>query len=207
MSTFLIRSAITIIITIINRLIDHRDGSGPKERYKYLLCWWRESIKNYMNINLALCKNERRCWVGVLFLWLFIFPTSVICSLLFYDNVWEWEQSFHYPALIINPLWVYFHCIDCSGAIIIFNVSKKGQLDSMYSTVRLAIHVLYNPLLYHCPRCILPCWRAIIETEFKLFICYMYNCRPSCARGNVLASRSKVRGFKPGWGRWIFFRT
>ena len=24
--------------------------------------------------------------------------------------------------------------------------------------------------------------------------------------GNVLASRSKVRGFKPGWGRWIFSR-
>ena len=24
------------------------------------------------------------------------------------------------------------------------------------------------------------------------------------SRGNMLASRSKVRGFKPGWGRWIF---
>ena len=30
------------------------------------------------------------------------------------------------------------------------------------------------------------------------------HCRPRWFRGNVLASRSKVRGFKPGWGRWIF---
>ena len=29
-------------------------------------------------------------------------------------------------------------------------------------------------------------------------------CRPRWSRGNVLASRSKVRGFKSGWGRWIF---
>ena len=28
--------------------------------------------------------------------------------------------------------------------------------------------------------------------------------RPRWSRGNVLASRSKVRGFKPSWGRWTF---
>ena len=28
--------------------------------------------------------------------------------------------------------------------------------------------------------------------------------RPRWSRGNLLASRSKVRGFKPGWDRWIF---
>ena len=28
--------------------------------------------------------------------------------------------------------------------------------------------------------------------------------RPRWSRGNVLALRSKVRGFIPGWGRWIF---
>ena len=28
--------------------------------------------------------------------------------------------------------------------------------------------------------------------------------RPRWSRGNVLTSRSKDRGFKPGWGRWIF---
>ena len=28
--------------------------------------------------------------------------------------------------------------------------------------------------------------------------------RPGCSRRNVLASRSRVRVFKPGWGRWIF---
>ena len=28
--------------------------------------------------------------------------------------------------------------------------------------------------------------------------------RPRWSRGNVLASRSKVRGFKSGWGPWIF---
>ena len=27
---------------------------------------------------------------------------------------------------------------------------------------------------------------------------------PQCTRGTVLASRSKVRGFKSGWGRWIY---
>ena len=34
-----------------------------------------------------------------------------------------------------------------------------------------------------------------------LTFCY---CRPRLSRGNVIASRSKVRGFKPGWDRWIF---
>ena len=33
---------------------------------------------------------------------------------------------------------------------------------------------------------------------------YSPDSRPRWSRGNVLASRSKVRGFKPGWGRWIF---
>ena len=28
--------------------------------------------------------------------------------------------------------------------------------------------------------------------------------RPRWSRGNVLTSRSKIRGFKPGWGWWIF---
>ena len=31
-----------------------------------------------------------------------------------------------------------------------------------------------------------------------------FHCRPRWYRGNVLALRSKVRGFKHGWGRWIF---
>ena len=32
----------------------------------------------------------------------------------------------------------------------------------------------------------------------------LYSGRPRWSLGNVLASRSKVCGFKPGWGRWIF---
>ena len=28
--------------------------------------------------------------------------------------------------------------------------------------------------------------------------------RPRWSRGNFLSSRCKVRGFTPGWGRWIF---
>ena len=31
-----------------------------------------------------------------------------------------------------------------------------------------------------------------------------YICWPRWSRGNVLSSRTKVRGFKPGWGWWIF---
>ena len=33
---------------------------------------------------------------------------------------------------------------------------------------------------------------------------YLQQCQPRWSRGNVLPSRSKVREFKPGWGRWIF---
>ena len=41
-------------------------------------------------------------------------------------------------------------------------------------------------------------YETIIENhKIKLLISRWY-------RGNVLVSRSKVRGFKPGWGRWIF---
>ena len=37
------------------------------------------------------------------------------------------------------------------------------------------------------------------------FICLMVmKCQPWRSCGNMLASRSKVRRFKPGWGRWIF---
>ena len=43
--------------------------------------------------------------------------------------------------------------------------------------------------------------------SFGIYFSYLnwYHCsRPRWSRGNVLASRSKVRGFKPGWGRSIF---
>ena len=33
---------------------------------------------------------------------------------------------------------------------------------------------------------------------------YIVGSLPRWSRGHVLASRCKVRGFKPGWGRWIF---
>ena len=59
------------------------------------------------------------------------------------------------------------------------------------------------------------CLRLLVNDEklcnsnFGLLNLYYYfnirkhitTCRP---RGNVLASRSKVRGFKPDRGRWIF---
>ena len=41
---------------------------------------------------------------------------------------------------------------------------------------------------------------ALKHTRFFITI----TCRPRWSRGNMLASRSKVRGFKSGWGRWIF---
>ena len=37
-----------------------------------------------------------------------------------------------------------------------------------------------------------------------LLLLLLLYCRPRWSRGNVLASRSKVRGFKPSRGRWIF---
>ena len=38
-------------------------------------------------------------------------------------------------------------------------------------------------------------------------VSYYGYCRPRWSQGNVLASRSKVCGFKPNWGQWIFFKT
>ena len=43
-----------------------------------------------------------------------------------------------------------------------------------------------------------------LSEETKALHTYIHPCRPRWSRGNVLASRSKVRMFKPGWGRWIF---
>ena len=45
-----------------------------------------------------------------------------------------------------------------------------------------------------------------ISYEYKTeFLCKAnMGSRPPLHRGNVLASRFRVRGFKPGWGRWIF---
>ena len=45
------------------------------------------------------------------------------------------------------------------------------------------------------------------EWVFLCVLSLVHGRRPRWSRGNVLASRSKIRGFKPGWGRWIFFRT
>ena len=40
---------------------------------------------------------------------------------------------------------------------------------------------------------------------FKILTSKSTGSRPRWSRGYVLASRSKVHGFKSGWGRWIFF--
>ena len=45
--------------------------------------------------------------------------------------------------------------------------------------------------------------RFVHRPRFHLIITLIAS-RPRWSRGKVLASRSKVRGFKPGWGRWIF---
>ena len=42
-------------------------------------------------------------------------------------------------------------------------------------------------------------WFELLSSNFQ-YDCFI----PRWSRGNVLASSSKVRGFKPGWGRWIF---
>ena len=44
-----------------------------------------------------------------------------------------------------------------------------------------------------------PLWKLL-----ELCRSYLSDCRPRWSQGNVLASRSKVCGFKPNWGRWIF---
>ena len=46
--------------------------------------------------------------------------------------------------------------------------------------------------------------KRICYVSICLFVPFIRRCRPRWSRGNVLASRSKVRWFKSGWGRWIF---
>ena len=57
------------------------------------------------------------------------------------------------------------------------------------------------------------CWFPLIYIErgkilkTVIWTCLLFmvqSCRPRWSRGNVLASRSMVRWFKPDWGRWIF---
>ena len=45
------------------------------------------------------------------------------------------------------------------------------------------------------------------QWELNEYVDILILCRPQWSQGNVLASRSEVRRFKPGWGRWVFFRT
>ena len=40
----------------------------------------------------------------------------------------------------------------------------------------------------------------------RMLFCGILLGRHGRSRGNVLASRSKIRGSKPGRGRWIFFQ-
>ena len=57
-------------------------------------------------------------------------------------------------------------------------------------------------------------WQRVLISKFcNYFVNYSYILkymlqlsRPRWSWGNVLASRSKVCGFKPGWGLWIFSR-
>ena len=45
-----------------------------------------------------------------------------------------------------------------------------------------------------------------LDSKFleKCICFYGFHSRPRWSRGTVLASKSKVRGFKSSWGRWIF---
>ena len=48
---------------------------------------------------------------------------------------------------------------------------------------------------------------VIIKTfqwSFSLFVCAFYICQQWWSQSNVFALRSKVYGYKLGWGRWIF---
>ena len=44
---------------------------------------------------------------------------------------------------------------------------------------------------------------SLMESFLYFKSCKMIPSRPRWSRGNVLASRSKFRGFKHGWGRWV----
>ena len=59
---------------------------------------------------------------------------------------------------------------------------------------------------YKC--CFHPIWKWFTFPDtFYILILVLFLCRPRWSRVNVVFSRSKVRGFKPGWGRWKILST
>ena len=51
--------------------------------------------------------------------------------------------------------------------------------------------------------CAIWLWNMVSYIKEGIQVKSIWN-RPRWSRGNVLVSRSKIRGFKSGWGRWIF---
>ena len=78
-----------------------------------------------------------------------------------------------------------------------WNWSKKNRPITLFTTILLNRRKFPNFLCWNCNIIRLPIIIIII-------IIIILSCRHRWSRGNVIASRSKVRGFKPGWGRWIF---
>ena len=77
--------------------------------------------------------------------------------------------------------------------------STSLSLGSPMQTSTETAHVKWlgkeaSPTAWSCP------WRVVAPDRWASG----HSCRPRWSRGNVLALRSKVCGFKSSWGRWIF---
>ena len=77
-----------------------------------------------------------------------------------------------------------------------------------FHSTELNIHY-NNKFLNRSPLAIFATFLSIcldFKLKYKLqrYLSIIITSRPRWSRGNVLASRSKVRGFKPDWCRWMF---
>ena len=81
------------------------------------------------------------------------------------------------------------------------NLKGEAILDRVHpqccNILSLSIHQLVSSIIFDYRFCLFNAHSVKSSSKPS-------TCRPSWSRGNVLALRSKVRGFKSGWGRWIF---
>ena len=84
------------------------------------------------------------------------------------------------------------------GPLYSLSISKKEHIDWKINVIM----KLY--IIFCCLYCNIFYTHTVFSTGMKCRLYHVNHIKACCSRGNMLASRSKVRVFKSGWDRWIF---
>ena len=117
-----------------------------------------------------------------------------MCTQLSYCNhfiiVWIWAHARRGKQLYIS---------ECTQSPALYGLLPWRCSQLFHCSERDVISFTIQPVL-----CSSYVHNAVQIYSLFIYLCVYLYCRPRWSRGNVLVSRSKVRGFKPVWSRLIF---